>query len=92
MHIGFEDVQAVHDKVIFQTSRKCCENFSQGEITHRQDEVELWFFHTALSIIATNTRAKFQVNHTGDDQFMLRTETILKNFLIQGLKTPVVLV
>ena len=28
-------------------------------------EVQLWFFHTALCIIASNTNAKFQVNQTG---------------------------
>ena len=54
MHIEFEHVQAVDDKVIFQKSRKCCKNFNQREITHRQYEVQLWFFHTALCIIATN--------------------------------------
>ena len=32
MHIRFEDVQAVDDKVIIQTSRKCCKNFNQREI------------------------------------------------------------
>ena len=62
MHIKFEHVQAVDDKVIFQTSRKCCENFNQKEITQRHYEVQLWFFRTALCIIATNTNAKFQVN------------------------------
>ena len=73
IHIRFEDVQAVDDKVIFQTSRKCCKKINQGEITYRQDEVELWFFHTALGIIETNTNAKFQINHTEDDKFMLHT-------------------
>ena len=73
MHIRFEDVQAVDDKVIFQTSRKCCKNFNQREITYRQDEVELWFFHTALGIIETNTNGKFQVNQTVDVKFMRRT-------------------
>ena len=78
MHIEFEDVQAVDDKVIFQTSRKCCKNFNQTEITHRQYEIELWFFHTALCIIATNTNAKFQVNQTADDKVMLRTKNYSK--------------
>ena len=32
------------------------------KITHRHYEVELWFFHIALCIIATNTNTKFQVN------------------------------
>ena len=82
MHIRFEDVQAVDDKDVFQTSRKCCKNFDQREITRKQDEVDLWFFHTALGIIATNTNAKFQVNQTGDDKFKLCTITILKNFLM----------
>ena len=69
MHIKFEHVQAVDDKVIhvFQTSRKCCKNFNQREITVRHFEVQLWFFHIALCIIATNTNAKFQVNQTRDD-------------------------
>ena len=31
-------------------------------------------FHTALSIIATNTNAKFQVNQTEDYKFMLQTK------------------
>ena len=74
MHFRFEDVQAVDDKVIFQTCRKCCENFNQRKKTYRQDEAELWFFHTAFSIIETNTNAKFQVNKTGDDKFMLHTK------------------
>ena len=74
MHIKFEDVQAVDDKDIFQTSRKCCKNFNKREITHRQYEVELWFFHTALCIITTNINAEFQVNRTGDDKVMLRTK------------------
>ena len=62
MHIKFEDVQAVDDKVIFQTCRKCCKSFNQRKITHGQYKVELWFFHTALCITATNINAKFQVN------------------------------
>ena len=74
MHIKFEHVQAVDDKVIFQTSEKCCKNFNQREITHRRYEAQLWFFHTALCNIATNTNAKFQVNLTGDDTVMLRTK------------------
>ena len=74
MHIKFEHVQAVNDKDIFQTSRKCCKNFNQREITQRHYEVQLWFFHTALCIIATNINAKFQVNQTGDDNVMLRTK------------------
>ena len=78
MHIRFEDVQAVDDKDIFQTSRKCCKNFNQREKTNRQDEVELWFFHTALGIIETNKYAKFQVNQTGDEKFMLHTKNYSK--------------
>ena len=74
MHIKFEHVQAVDDEVIFQTSRKCCKNFNQREKTHRNYEAQLWFFHTALCIIATNTNAKFQVNQTGDDKVMLQTK------------------
>ena len=74
MHVKFEHVQAVVDKVIFQTSRKCCKNFNQREITHRHYQVQLWFFHTALCIIATNTNAKFQVNQTGYDKVMLWTK------------------
>ena len=58
MPIEFQDVQAVDEKVVVQTSRKCCKNFNQREMTHKQGEVELWFFHTALCIIATNTNAK----------------------------------
>ena len=45
----------------------------EGEITHKHYEVQLWFFHTALCIIATNTNAKFQVNKTGHEKVMLRT-------------------
>ena len=74
MHVKFEHVQAVNDKVIFQTSRKYCKNLNQTEITHRYYEVQLWFFHTALCIIATNTIAKFQVNQTGGDKAILRTK------------------
>ena len=72
MHIKFEHVQAVDEKVIFQTSRKCFKNFNQREISHRHYEVQLRFFHTALCIIATSTNAKFKVNQTGDDKVMLR--------------------
>ena len=90
MHIKFEDVQAVDDKVIFQTSKKCCKNFNQREITHRHYEVQSWFFHTALCIIVTITNAKFRVNQTADDKVMLRN--ILQNFLIQEQITPVFLV
>ena len=82
MNIKFEHVQAVDDKVIFQTSRKCHKNFNQREITYRHYEVQSRFFHTALCIIATNTNAKFQVNQTGDDKVLL----------IQGQITPLVLV
>ena len=78
MHIKFEDVQAVDDKVIFQTSRKCCKNFNQREITHGQYKVELWFLHTALCIIASNTNAMFQVNQTADDRVMLWTKNYSK--------------
>ena len=78
MHIKFEDVLAVDDEVKFQTSRKCCKNFNQREITHRYYEVHLWFFHTALCIIATNTNAKFQVNQTRDDKVMLETKNYSK--------------
>ena len=74
MHIKFEHVQAVDDKVIFQTSRKYYKNFNQREKTHRHYEVQLWFFHTALCIIATNTTAKLQVNQTGDDKVMPQTK------------------
>ena len=73
MYIKFKHVQAVDDKAVFQTSRKCCKNFNQREITHRHYEVQLWFFHTALCIIATNTNAKFQVIRTGDNKVMLQT-------------------
>ena len=89
MHIKFELVQAVDDKVIFQTSRKCCKNFNQREITDRHYEVQLWFFHTALFIIARNTNAKFQGNQT---KLCSGLRTILTNFLIQEQITPLVLV
>ena len=65
MHIRFEDVQAVDDKVIFQTSKKCCNK-------RDEDEVELWFFHTALGIIETNMPSFKSFIHS-----ILRT--ILKN-------------
>ena len=74
MHIKYEDVQAVDDKVIFQTSRKCCKNFNPREITQRHYAVQLLFIHTALCIIATHTNAKFQVNQTVDDKVMLLTK------------------
>ena len=98
MHIKFEDVQAVDDKVLFQTSRKCCEHFNQWEITQRQYEVDLWFFHTAFYIIATNTNAKFQVNQTGDDKVMVQTKNYSKELSnsrayksnCSGLITPII--
>ena len=80
MHIKFEDVQAVDDKVRFQTSRKCCKYFNQREITQRHYEVQLWFFYTALCTITTNTNAKFQVNQTGDNKVMLRTKNYSNEF------------
>ena len=72
----------VDDKVIFQTSRKSCKNFNQRKLTPRHYEVhvQLWFFHTALCIIATNTNAKFQVNQIGDDKVMLRTKNYSNEF------------
>ena len=98
MHIKFEDIQAVDDNIIFQTSRKCFKNFNQREITHRHCEVQFRFFHTALCIIATNTNAKFQVNQTGDDEVMLRTKnycnklsnTRANNSTCSGLITPLI--
>ena len=60
-HIKFEHVQDVDDKVIFQTSRKCCKNFNQREITHRHYEVQSWFFHTALCIIAKTKMPSFKI-------------------------------
>ena len=98
MNIKFEDVQAVDDKIIFDTSRKCCINFNQREITHRHYEVHLWFFHTALCIIATNTNAKFSVNQTGDDKVMLWTKNYsielsnsrANNSSCSGLITPII--
>ena len=103
IHIEFKHVQAINDKVIFQTSRKCCKNFSQREITHRHYEVQLWFFHSALCRIwffhsalcriATNTNAKFQVNQTGDDKVIIPTKNYsIMNFIIQGQITSLVLV
>ena len=83
MHIKFEDVQAVDDEVILQTSRKCCKNFNQSEITYRQDEVELWFFQTALSIIATSTNASFKSIRLEMTNLCSLLRTIPKNFLIQ---------
>ena len=74
MYIKFEHGQVVDDKVIFQTSRKCCKNFNQRE--HRHYEVQLWFFHTALCINASNTNAKFQVNQTGGDKVILQTKEL----------------
>ena len=96
MHIKFEHVQAVDNKVKFQTSRKCCKNLYQREITHRHYEVQLWFFRTALCIIATNTNAKFQVNQTGDDKVTPRTKNYsnelsnskANNSSCSGLITP----
>ena len=42
------------------------------------DRIELWFFHTALCVIATNTNAKFQVKQIGDDKVTLRTKNYSK--------------
>ena len=85
MHIKFEHVQAVDDKVIFQTSRKCCKNFCQREIiTYRHYEVQLQFFHTALCIIETNTNAKFQGNQNGDDKVMPRNKNYSNELSTSG--------
>ena len=98
MHIKSEHVQAVDDKVIFQISRKCCRNFNRREITHRHYEVQIWFFHTAFCIIATNTNAKFQVNQTGDDKVIIRTKNYsnelynyrANNYICSGPITPLI--
>ena len=74
MHIRFEDVQAIDDKVIFQTSRKCSKK-NQREITHRHYEVQLWFVHTTLYYC---TNAKFEVNQNGNNKVMLRTKNYFK--------------
>ena len=92
------NVQTVDDKVIFQTSRKCCKNFNQKEITYRHYKVQLRLFHTTLCIIATNTNAKFQVNQTGDDKVMLRTKNYsnelsnsrANNYTCSGPTTPLI--
>ena len=93
MHIKLKHVQAVDDKDIFQTSRKFSKDFNQKEITHRHYEVQLWFFHTALCIIATNTNAK-----SGDDKVMLQTKNYsyelsnskANNSTCSGLITPLI--
>ena len=94
MHIKFKDVRAVDDKVVFQTSRKFCKNLNQREITHRHYEVQLWFFHTALCIIAKDTNTKFQVNHIGVDKVMLRTKNYsnsrANNSTCSSLITPII--
>ena len=98
MHIKFEDVQAVDDKFYILDKQKMLKNFNQREITHRQYKEELWFFHTALCIIAINTNAKFQVNQTGDDKVMLRTKKYsnklsnskANNSNCSGLITPII--
>ena len=95
MPIKFEDVQAVDDK--YSRKAETCKNFNQREMTNRQNEVGLWFFQTALGIIATNTNAKFQVHQTGHDKFMLRTKNYSKelsnsranNSSYSGLITPI---
>ena len=52
MHIKFENVQAVDDKDIFQTSRKCCKNFNQREITHSMIYIiKLIQDHMVMSIL-----------------------------------------
>ena len=98
MHMKFKDVQAVDDKVIFQTSRNCYKSFNQREFTSRQYEVEVCFFNTAFCITAKNTNAMFQVNQTGDDKVMLRTKNYSKelstsranNSSCSGLMTPLI--
>ena len=92
MHIQFEYVPAVDDKVIFQTSIKCCKNFNLMEIIHRHYEVQLRVFHTALCAIETNTNAKFQVNQTGEDKVMPRTKNYSNELSNSREITPLVLV
>ena len=85
-------------KLYSRKAEKCCKNFNQRENTPRQHKVELWFFHTALCIIATNTNAKFQVNQTGDGKVMLGTKNYSKklfnsrayNSSCSGLITPTI--
>ena len=71
----FQANRAGGGKVILRTSQKCCKDDNKREITQRRDELELWFFRTALCIIATNTDVKFQVNQTRDDKVMLGQRT-----------------
>ena len=65
MHIKFEVVQAVDNKGKFHTGRNCCKNFNQGEITHRQYEVELGFFHIEFCITATTQMPSFMSISSG---------------------------
>ena len=54
--------------------------------------------HTALCIIATDTNAEFQVDHTGDDRVMLCTKNNSKelsnsranNSSCSGMITPII--
>ena len=53
-------------------------------MTHRQDEVVMvlskcaWYYSNKHILCQVSSHAKFQVNQTGDDKFMLRTKNYSK--------------
>ena len=67
----FQVIPSSDDKVMLRTSRKCCKNDYQGEVTQRTERGRVMILFTALRIVSTNTHAKIQVSQTLDDKVML---------------------
>ena len=95
MHIEFEDIQAVDDKVIFHIGRKCCKNFNQREITH----THCYGSFILHSILSQQTQMpSFKSIRLEITKLCSGLRTILKNFLIvgqensscSGLITPII--
>ena len=92
MHIEFEDVKAIDDKVIFKTSRKCCKTYNKREITHRQYEVRYGSFTLHSVLLQQTQMPSFKSIRLEMTKLCSGLRTILKNFQIQGQITPVVLI
>ena len=65
-------------KLYSRKAENAVKKFNLREITHRQYEVGLWFFHTTLCIIPINTNAKFQSIRLEMTKFCSGLRTILK--------------
>ena len=91
MHVRFEHVLVVDDKVIFQTCRKCCKNFNQRElIDNMRYSYGSFTLHSVL--LQQTQMPSFKLIRLEMTKLCPGLRTILMNFLIQGQITPLVLV